>query len=186
MAEMNRLSRWLVNRRTESRARRVLSRVSTALSIPPESRVLELGSGGGGLIALLYERYHPSRLVGTDFDPAQVESAGRFLAGRWGKVPPSVELRPADALHLPFPDGSFDCLFAMMMLHHVEEHHREYVRRPQALKEIRRVLAPGGALVYSDIFRRSEIRGTLSELGFTQRFLRSGWRSDTAIYCSPK
>ncbi len=185
MAKMNRFERWLINRRTEARARRVLARLGTALTLAPADRVLELGAGRGGLIGLLNERFHPAQIVGTDFDPEQVDAAREFLAARWGSMPTSVELRTADALALPFPDASFDVVFAMMMLHHVEEHHTEYRRRPAALAEIRRVLRPGGRLVYSEMFRREEIRATLVELGFTLELLRSGWRHDLAVYRGP-
>jgi O-methyltransferase StaMB len=182
MGKMNRFERWMVNRRTESRARRVLRRLGQNLSLGPSSQVLELGAGRGGLVALLHERYHPARLVGTDFDQAQTDAAFEFLTDRWGHLPSTVELQVTDALALPFPNGSFDFVFAMMMLHHVEENFSEFARRPQALKEIRRVLRPGGFLVYSDLFRREEIRRELSALGFTQQFLREGWRIDLAIY----
>ncbi len=185
MAEMNRFARWTVNRRTEARARRTLARLGDRLSLGAGARVLELGAGGGGLLALVSERYGPSLLVGTDFDPAQVDAARRFLTDRWGTLPPGLELRAADALNLPFADGSFDVVFAMMMLHHVEERHAAYERRPRALQEVRRVLRAGGTFVYSEMFRRAEIRGTLAELGFTQRFLRPGWRVDLAVYETP-
>lgn len=185
MAEMNRLARWLVNRRTISRARRVLDRLGSRLPMNPGAAVLELGAGGGGLIALLHETHQPARLVGTDFDPHETEIARRFLTARWGTLPPSVELEEADALALPFPDAAFDVVFGMMMLHHVEDRPTEYARRPTALREVRRVLRPGGHFVYSEIFRRREIRGTLVDLGFEPRFLRSGWRSDLAIYDAP-
>lgn len=185
MAKMNRFERWTVNRSTESRARRVLAGLGSRLELTPSDRVLELGSGRGGLLALLQERFRPGRLVGTDVDEAQVASAQEFLTGRWRELPPSVELRTADALALPFPDGSFECVFAMMMLHHVETRFSEYERRPQALREIRRVLAPGGTFVYSDQFRRREIRDTLGELGFVREFLRSRWRHDLGMYRAP-
>jgi SAM-dependent methyltransferase len=185
MAQMNRFGRWLVNRRTEARGRRVLSKLGDALHVPSSATVLELGTGGGGLLALLQDRYRPARLVGTDFDPAQVEAARGFLTRRWGSLPPSVELRRADALQLPFEDGCFDLVFAMMMLHHVEEHLTEYKRRPQALKEVRRVLRPGGALVYSEIMKRPEIRASLADLGFRPEFAHKGWRADLGIYLRP-
>ncbi len=185
MAELNRLSRWLINRRTERRAPRVLTGLGSNLRIDPAASALELGAGGGGLVALLQERYHPSRLTGTDFDPAQSEAAARFLSARWGKLPPSIELRVADALALPFPKASFDWVFAMMMLHHVEHRFNEFDQRPKALAEVRRVLRPGGRFVYSEMFRREEIAKCLPQLGFTQEFLRSGWRSDLAIYRAP-
>lgn len=185
MGRMNRLARWMVNRRTASRARRVLRRIGPHLRLAAGSSVLEIGAGGGGLLALLHEAYHPSRLVGTDFDPDEVAASRAFLTARWGGLPPSIELREADALALPFPDASFDGVLAMMMLHHVEDRPTEYARRPGALREVRRVLRPGGLFVYSEIFRREEIRRTLSDLGLAQRYLRSGWRSDLAIYQVP-
>lgn len=182
---MNRWARWMVNRRTEARGRRVLARLDGRLVLPPSSDVLELGCGAGGLVALLRERFHPRRLVGTDLDPEQVAAAREFLAARWGSLPPDVEIEETDALELPFSDGSFDAVFAMMMLHHVEERHADYARRPQALREILRVLRPGGRLVYSEIFRRGEIRRSLAELGMVQEFLRTGWRADLAIFRAP-
>ena len=104
----------------------------------------------------------------TDFDDRQVEAARRFLGRRFGTLPTAFELRTADALALPFPDGSFEAIFAIGVLHHVEERHSDYVRRPQALSEIRRVLAPGGWFVYTEFTRTDDVRRSLQELGFTQ------------------
>lgn len=185
MSEMNRFERWMVNRSTATRGRRVLARLGSHLGVPPEASVLELGAGRGGLTALVHERFQPTRYVATDFDPVQVAAAKEFLIARWGRLPPSIELRTADALSLSLPDASFDFVFAMMMLHHVESNFREYARRPQALAEIRRVLRPGGRLVYADSFRREEIRSTLRDLDFTPEFLSSRWRTDLAIYRAP-
>jgi ubiquinone/menaquinone biosynthesis C-methylase UbiE len=185
MSEMHGFARWWINHRTESRARRSLRALGDHLVLPPGARVLELGSGGGGMLALLQERFRPARLVGTDFDPAQVEAARSYLVRKLGNLPPSIELRAADALQIPFPDASFDLVFAMEMLHHVEAGHHDYVRRPQALREILRVLVPGGRLVYSEFSRRSETRATLAELGFRTEFLRPSWRLDLSICRAP-
>ena len=182
MAEMSRLGRWLVNRKTEGRARKVLGQLGPEFAVEPGAAVLELGSGGGGMVALLHERFHPARIVGTDYDPAQVSAATRFLTERWGEIPASIELRSADALSLPFPDASFDYVFALLMLHHVETKFSEYVRRPRVLAEIRRVLRPGGRFVYSDMFRRKEIRATLVQLEFTAQLDRSRRRTDLAVF----
>ena len=185
MAKMNRLERWLVNRRTEARARRTLDRLGTNLRILPGARVVELGGGAGGMLAQLYERYHPAQLVGTDFDADQISVARGYLTARWGALPAAIELRTADALDLPFPEGSFDVVVALMMLHHVEEKVAQYARRPRALLEVRRVLRPGGQFVYSDFSRRRELRRSLADLGFTPQFLRSGVRVDLAIFRAP-
>jgi SAM-dependent methyltransferase len=182
MAEMPRFSRWLVNRRTGQRARRALARLGDHLQLPPSARVLELGSGGGGMLALLQEQFHPELLVGTDYDVRQVDAARNYLASKWGAIPDTVQLQAADALGLPFGQGSFDVVFGMMMLHHVEDHHGDFQHRPQAIREIRRVLSPGGLFVYSEFSRREAVRSELARAGFVARFLRSDWRKDIGIF----
>jgi len=176
MAEMNRGSRWLVNARNASRSARILHRLQPSLKLPPSPRILELGAGRGGLSALLREQYRPSHLVVSDFDPNQVEAARTFLTERFGSVPPGVELRQVDALAIPFEAATFDCVFAIGVLHHVEAHHFDYAQRPKALTEIRRVLSPGGLLAYWEFSRTAEMRATLVGLGFRSVFERRGWR----------
>ena len=91
-----------------------------------------------------------------------------------------------DAKQIPYEPASFDCVFAMGMLHHVEAHHFDYVERPTALREIRRVLSPGGVLVYWEFSRTADMRKTLAELGFGSVFERRGWRGrELAIVRSP-
>jgi len=137
--------------------------------------------------ALLQERYRPGRLVVTDFDPNQVEAARSFLAQRFGSLPPTVEVRRVDAKALPFEAASFDGVFAMAMLHHVELHHFDYRERPKALGEIRRVLTPRGTLVFSEFSRTEEMRHTLAELGFTPVYEKRGWRGrELAVFRSPE
>jgi len=168
MAEMNRLLLWLINRRNVGRSRRLLGTVAPHLALGPTSRTLELGAGIGGLSALLYERYHLKEAVVTDYDARQVETARAYLTRRFGTLPAAVRLEPADALALKFGDASFEAVFAIGVLHHVEDRHADYVRRPTALAEIRRVLVPGGTFVYTEFTRTEDVRRTLSELGFTQ------------------
>ena len=59
MAEINRFSRWLVNHSNRSRSARLFEQIAPALSLPPSPRVLEIGSGAGGLGVLVYERVRP-------------------------------------------------------------------------------------------------------------------------------
>jgi len=186
VAEMNWLSRWIVNLSNARRSARILDTVGPKLSLPASARILELGAGRGGMSALLQERFRPGRLAVTDFDPSQLEAARLNLTRRFGSLPPSIELHRVDARALPFEAASFDAVFAMVMLHHVEAHHFEYRERPKALAEIRRVLAPGGLLTYSEFSRTAEMRGTLGELGFVPVFDQRGWRGrQLAVYRAP-
>ncbi len=184
MARMSGLSRWLINRRTVTRADRVLREVSGSLTLPDRPRLLELGMGGGGLVALGTERFRPALYVGTDVDPEQVRSAREFLSARFGTIPSPVLLSEVDALKLPFKDQSFDGVFALMSLHHVERHHGEFVQQPTAVGEIRRVLRPGGWLVYKDFSRGGRLRRTIEDLGFRRVALRSHVRTETGLYRS--
>lgn len=185
MAEMNWLSRRMIDARTEKRAVRFLAKLDGALSFPPQSRLLELGAGGGGLAHLVLQRFSPALYVATDFDPRQLEAARVFLSDAEGRLPSYLELRQADALSLPFPPGSFDAVFAVMMLHHVETQHRVYEKRPVALREVRRVLRPGGLLVYQEFITQGKLRASLLELGFQEVFLRPSWGREVGIYRAP-
>jgi ubiquinone/menaquinone biosynthesis C-methylase UbiE len=186
MAEMNRFLVWLINRRNVRRSQRLLAAVAPQLTLGPTSRTLELGAGLGGLSAMVLERYGVRQVVVTDFDTRQVDTARAFLTRRFGSLPPAVELRTADALKLTFPDATFDCLFAIGVLHHVEDRHADYVRRPQALAEIRRVLVPGGTFVYTEFTRTADVRRTLGELGFVQVVpTRRMGHQDLEVYRAP-
>jgi ubiquinone/menaquinone biosynthesis C-methylase UbiE len=184
MPEMSGWGRWFVNRSNAARSARLFDLVEPSLHLPEAPRVLEIGAGAGGLSARVQERLRPRRLVATDYDPAQVEVARKALTKRFGTMPASMELRQADALHLPFEDGSFDCVFAMGVFHHVEARPTEFVLRPAALRETRRVLRPGGTFVYTEFTRRKEFRGCLQEQGFTPVFQRQGWGRDLGVYRS--
>lgn len=100
--------------------------------VPPGARVLDVGCGTGALTeALLATR--PSSLVGVDLSPAFVEEARR----RHGAAGARFEV--ADAREIPLPDASVDVAASALVLNFVPE-------PPRMLREMRRVLAPGGAL----------------------------------------
>jgi SAM-dependent methyltransferase len=97
-------------------------------------RLLDAGCGPGSITLGLAEVVAPGPAVGVDIQPAQVERA-RALAAARGIATVRFEL--SDVYGLPFPDGSFDAVFANGVLMHL----RDPVR---ALSELRRVLCPGG------------------------------------------
>jgi ubiquinone/menaquinone biosynthesis C-methylase UbiE len=186
MGRMNRLVRWLANRQNAARSARLLKLVVPHLPLTSSSRVLELGAGVGGLSALLANEYRVRSVVATDYDPTQVEAARRHLTRKYGTLPAGLTLQQADALAIPFPDRSFDMVFAIGVLHHVEARHSEYLRRPQALAEICRVLTPGGSFVYTEFVRTDEVRRSLTELGFTPMVSTARFgHQELDIYRSP-
>ena len=101
------------------------------------SRLLELAAGTGVATRALDEALDPEvAIVATDLNAAMIEEARTHGTRR------PVEWRTADAMALPFDDGSFDCVvcqFGAMF----------FPDKPQAFAEARRVLAPGGVFAFN-------------------------------------
>jgi SAM-dependent methyltransferase len=134
--------------------------------IPQGGKLLEVGVGTGALLPELVRRAH--EVVGVDHSPAMLDEARRRLAAQ-GQ--PGVELRLGEMNHLPMSDGAASCVVANMVLHHAAD--------PLAvLREMVRVLEPGGTVVLADLARheREWAREQLADqwLGFEESELR-GW-----------
>jgi SAM-dependent methyltransferase len=106
----------------------------------PGMRVLDVGCGPGSITLGLAAAVAPGEVTGIDIQPTQVEHA-QILASERGLA--NVRFEAADVYTLPFPDGSFDVVFAHAVLMHL----REPVR---ALTGLRRVLRAGGIVALRD------------------------------------
>jgi 2-polyprenyl-3-methyl-5-hydroxy-6-metoxy-1,4-benzoquinol methylase len=100
---------------------------------PATARVLDIGCGDAGVLIAMAER--GARCAGIEVDEKSLERS-RLRASEHGV---DVDLREGVAEALPFPDGSFD----LVILDNVLEHVRD---QEQTIREIRRVLSPGGLL----------------------------------------
>ena len=106
----------------------------------PGMRVLDLGCGPGSITLGLAEKVAPGEVIGVDLQPSQVAQAQALSAAR-GVMNTRFEV--ADVYRLSFPDGSFDAVFAHVVMMHL----REPVR---ALAEMRRVLRLDGIVGVRD------------------------------------
>jgi ubiquinone/menaquinone biosynthesis C-methylase UbiE len=107
-------------------------KVADAAQIQPGQRALDVACGTGILARELSSRTGSSgRVAGIDPSPGMVAVA-KHLA-------PAVEWREGVAESLPFPDQSFDAVVSQFGL-------MFFTDRRQALREMQRVLAPGGHL----------------------------------------
>lgn len=117
-----------------------IQRTIRTLSLPPGSRVLEVGVGTG-LSLSAYPRH--ARVVALDRSAEMLKHAQRKVERLRLR---HVRLVEGDALALPFSDASFDYVMAFHVITVVPDHAR-------LLAEARRVLRPGGTCVVINHFR---------------------------------
>ncbi|MDE3228621.1 MAG: class I SAM-dependent methyltransferase, partial [Chloroflexota bacterium] len=106
----------------------------------PGMRLLDVGCGVGSITLDLAELVAPGVVVGVDMDEAQLTIAREAAATR-GLTNASFTV--GSVYELPFANASFDVALAHTLLLHLSDQLR-------ALRELRRVLAPGGLVAVSD------------------------------------
>jgi ubiquinone/menaquinone biosynthesis C-methylase UbiE len=111
-------------------------------SVQPRHRVLDIGCGTG-TFAIAIKRWLPTvDVVGLDPDPKALARCHR--KARAAGV--SIRFDQGFASALPYADASFDRVFSSLMFHHVSQD-----AKLTALREVGRVLKPGGSLHLLDI-----------------------------------
>jgi ubiquinone/menaquinone biosynthesis C-methylase UbiE len=129
-------------------------------------RVLEIGCGTGNL-ALLVKRMRPQlEVVGLDPDPKALARA----AGRARRAGLPLELDRGFADELPYADASFDRVLSSLMFHHLEAD----LRGP-SLRQVLRVLRPGGSLHLMDFGGDSHQLHGVARLARRSDALKDNW-----------
>ena len=101
--------------------------------------VLELGAGPGATTEELRRR--SARVTSLEYD----RRFAAKLRARFSNT--NVGVLQGDAASLPFPDGTFSTVFAVLVLHHLKSQEQQ----EKAFAEIYRVLRPGGAFLAIEI-----------------------------------
>ena len=161
---------WMLNRVNAPMNARTLA----LLGVGPDDRVLEVGFGGGALLAAIADVATRGMVAGVDFSTEVVERARRQLHVRMADG--RLELHCGDAAAIPYPDGSFTRACAVNTIYFWPD--------PRAvLSEFRRVLAEDGRLVIAfgakataeklpytrhgfTLYEATEVRMLLTSVGF--------------------
>lgn len=137
--------------------------VVAATGIGPGMTVLELGCGPG-TFTLEASRVvgETGRVLAVDVQPEMIDMVGEAVRRAEAT---NVEIRLADAYHLPAADASVDAAFMVGVLAEIPD-------RMRALTEMRRVIKPAGILSVSEILfdpdypRQSTVRRWCEQAGF--------------------
>jgi len=155
-------------------------RAMEALGVAATDHVLDVGCGPGTGLQILSQQAPNGRALGVDSSQLMVQVA---IRRNWKRVRAGqVAVEIATAGHLPFPDGVFDKVLCVHVVYFWND-------MDAALREIARVLKPGGRLAM--LFRTSADRGAMRAFpADVYRFPalpdvvasleRAGFRSDAA------
>lgn len=108
--------------------RSVIEQVIVGLGLPQDTRILDAGCGSGRNMVELARR---GNVTGLELSSTSVALARERAAG---------EVIEGSVLETPFADGQFDLVVSLDVVEHLEDD-------LAALRELRRVTAPGGALL---------------------------------------
>jgi ubiquinone/menaquinone biosynthesis C-methylase UbiE len=138
---------WMITaRQLRERMRR---RMLDSVAWRGDERVLDVGCGNGFLLVEIAKRLTTGRATGIDLWKAEAGAHTSEVAWRNAhteRVADRIEIRNVDARTMPFEDQSFDVIVSSLMLHHAGGS----LDRDQVIREMLRVLKPGGTLMLYD------------------------------------
>lgn len=121
--------------------RAVHKKALSFVDLDKNGALLDVGCGAGKFLSDIRKKMGESvRLSGVDPSPEMIEIAKKRLKGG------ETALKVAYGGELPFINESFDFVASTLAFHHMDEK-----EKGKSIKEIRRVLKPGGKLLISDL-----------------------------------
>jgi len=100
--------------------------------------VLEIGCGNGTGTKLIQKYFSPKKIIATDLDSKMIKRAKKKIKDK------SIKFEVANASNLKYKANTFDAIFDFGVIHHIPNW-------KDCLKELKRVLKPGGELILEDL-----------------------------------
>ena len=116
-----------------------------------DETVLDVGCGRGLLLIAAAKRLTTGKAIGIDVWHS-VDQAGNRPESTWANarlegVAGRIDIKDADARQIPFADSAFDVIVSSLVLHNIPGR----AERDTAVREIARVLKPGGRVALLDV-----------------------------------
>jgi len=144
---------------------RLRDQMLDSLQLRGDERVLDVGCGRGLLAIGAAKRLKNGKVIGIDvwnpFDLAGNSADAARANAKLEGVQDRVRFETSDARKLVYPDNHYDAVVSNLVLHNLPEQEA----RAQAVREMFRVLKPGGKLAIFDIFRTGEYADVLRATG---------------------
>lgn len=137
----------LDRRNAQTHARHLLPHLRAGM------RVLDFGCGPGTITVGLAPAVHPGEVHGIDLEESQIEMA-RAAAAAGGHD--NATFHAGNVYELPFEDNYFDAAHCHTVLMHVPD-------TPRALREVRRVLKPGGIIACREMIASCSFNEPIGE-----------------------
>ena len=115
---------------------------ASQLNLPSHARVLDLATGTGDLAFAVRERFPDAQVIGADFSETILREGARKSSLRSDAV--HYTWAVGDALSLSYPDATFDACTSAFLI-------RNVVDLPRCLREMKRVVKPGGQVACMEI-----------------------------------
>lgn len=145
---------------------RLRDRILDAIPWRGDERVLDIGCGRGLMVIGAAKRLRSGSAFGIDLWNVEDQSGSSAANARQNAeiegVADRVVIRDGDACEIPYPDGYFDVVLSSFCIHNIENAED----RAKAIREVARVLKPGGTVAIVDIRHAREYAQIFRECGF--------------------
>ena len=160
---------------------RVRDRILDSLALQSAEKVLDVGCGRGLLAIGAARRMKAGKVTGIDVWSAHDLSGNSAEAARANArlegVADRVKIEDGDAYKLVYPENHYDVVLSSLAIHNIPDQ----AARAQAVREMYRVLKPGGTLLIYDILKTAEYADVLRGCGAKEVALsETSW-----LWCLP-
>jgi arsenite methyltransferase len=144
---------------------RLRDRLLDSLDLKGEEKILDVGCGRGLLLIGAAKRLKSGKATGIDIWSSEDLSGNTADATKQNAkiegVSDRVRVENGDARKLVYPESHYDVVMSSLAIHNISERDE----RNQAIREMCRVLKPGGKVLIFDIFRTGEYAQVLRDCG---------------------